>query len=785
MAAEAGGPSEKKRGGYQKRLSANPLVSGIVDDLITAVSDEIAASFGDPSNTIALRDGRYIGQSGGFDLWSFEADQELPATPETPARLKVKGSEPIRCVVVAADDLDVVIGTTDPIDEDPAHARLSLEPVFILEALRDRLGETEPDDAGEYLIESLFDLNTAALEPIEPDSAGDCLAGLSAEQRRVVERASRDGVQFVWGPPGTGKTGTLAAMVEYLVDCGERVMVLAHANAAVDVAMVRIANRMENHDALVGGTVLRAGTPTTVAARANQWINPDEVLRRSVPALIEEHDRLVERRAALAKRARRAEDDRRGVVDELEDVRERLSAIQANIAAARNELINEAVVVGATLSRFAINDLINTWDVDVVIIDEASMATNPFIVAAALRSPRTLALFGDFRQLPPVARSTTQTAQNWLARDVFDVSGVRQRVEQGRMDDRLSILQTQFRMGSDIGAVVSRFAYFDMLRTHISADERAAVLAESEPAPGAQLAIVDVGPWNSACLTDAEAGSFSRFNLPSALLTATAASNAIAGDGPIESAGVIAAYRAQARFVSDLLRSNHRITAATTHRFQGGETDLIVLDLVDAHHQGGPSVLTGGDPTLTRRLLNVGASRARGKLIVVVDLDFIEHYHPPASPVVQLLTLVRDRGAVEVSAVDLVRSESAEPVWWFESWADGLESVMAEASASIDLSLDDGAFLGSALVEALTAASSGGATVRCRVPAAGAELIEDLDIDIQLRTLGAGPVAVVTNVEGEHRMLVGSRNTTAPAGLVSDQHAIRTAWKLLTGEVMG
>jgi len=784
MAAEAGGPSEKKRGGYQKRLSANPLVSGIVDDLITAVSDEIAASFGDPANTISLRDGRYIGHTEGLDLWSFEADQELPATPETPARLKVKGSEPIRCVIVAADDLDVVIGTTDPIDEDPAHARVSLEPVFILEALRDRLAETEPDDTGEYLIETLFDLNTAALEPTEADNAGDGLAGLSAEQRHVVERASRDGVQFVWGPPGTGKTGTLAAMVEYLVDCGERVMVLAHANAAVDVAMVRIANRMADHEALVSGTVLRAGAPSTAEARANQWINPDEVLRRSVPALIEEHDHLVERRAALAKKARRAGDDRREVADELEDVRSRLSAVQASIAAARNELINDAVVVGATLSRFAINDLINAWDADVIIIDEASMATNPFIVAAAMRSPRTLALFGDFRQLPPVARATTQTAENWLARDIFDVSGVTCRVEQGRADDRLSILQTQFRMGSDIGSVVSRFAYFNMLRTHISADERAAVLAEAEPALGAQLVIIDVGPWRSACLTDAEAGSFSRFNLPSALLAATAASNAMVVNSPIESVGVIAAYRAQARFVSDLLRGDERIAAATTHRFQGGESDLIVLDLVDAYHQGGPSVLTGGDPALTRRLLNVGASRARGKLIVVVDLDFIEHYHPPASPVVQLLALMRDRGAVEVAAGDLIHSEAQGPVRWFESWTHGVESVLAESAKTIDLSLDDGAFLGSALVDALTAASSGGSAVRCRVPAVGAELIEDLDIDIQLRTLGAGPVAIVTNVEGEHRMLVGSRNTTAPAGLVSGQHAIRTAWKLLTGEVM-
>ena len=783
MAAEAGGPSGVAGGGYQRRLLANPLISEIIDDAITAVTDEIAASIGDPANSFALRDGRYLGRTGDLDLWSFESDHEIPATPETPARLKVPGAEPLRCWVIASDDLDLIVGTNEAVTEEPTHARLSLEPVFILEKLRDRLGETEVEPESERLLETLMDLNDVADTPSSAVAVGEGLSGLSAEQRNVVARASRDGVQFVWGPPGTGKTGTLAAMVEHLVDGNERVLVLAHANAAVDVAMVRVAERMSSHHALLGGAVLRAGAPTTDEARTNEWINPDAILRRTVPALIEEHDRLIERRALLARRARTAAADRAAVVEELEVVRQELSSARARLTEERNRLIKDAVVVGGTLARFAISDLIWDWEPDIIIIDEASMASSPYVLAAAMRRPRTLALFGDFRQLPPVAKSRMQAAERWLVDDVFSLSGVAERVQLGRADDRLSILQTQFRMGSDIGAVVSQFAYFNMLRTHISADERAAAIAEHDPAPDSQLAIVDIATWRAPCLMDAEAGSFSRFNLPTALLSVSLATSLV--NGGLSGVGVIAAYRAQARFAVDLVRGRAGVSAATTHRFQGAESDAIVLDLVDNDPQIGPSMLTGADPDLTRRLLNVAVSRARGKLVVLVDMEFVHRHHPPASPVAQLLHLMRERGAAVLGPSDLVSLLDDEPVVWLPSWREAFVSMADKTPRSIDIAVPDAVHAGDEIGSALERAIARGTHVTCRVPVSALGRLGDLDMDIKLKTLGAGPIALCKGHEGRgDAMVIGSTSSTAPAGIITGTHAIRTAWRLLTGEAI-
>ncbi len=708
----------------------------------------------------------------------------MPVPPETPARLKLQGEEPVEAFVLAVNDLDIVIGTYEAIGEDVASGRLSLEPTFILDALRDRLADFGGDPAGEQLLETLLDLNDVADAPSAVQvPLVDGLPGLSAEQRNVVARAVRDGVQFIWGPPGTGKTGTLAATVQHLVDQGQRVLVLAHANAAVDVAMVRLADRMADHVMLVAGRVLRAGTPSSEEARSNPWINPDEVLRRSVPALVAEQDALIGRRTQIARDLRRSGGDRSTLTAELEVVRSELSAVRKRLTEARNELLTEAVVIGATLSRFAISDLIWNWPADVIIIDEVSMAASPFVVAAATRGPRTLALFGDFRQLPPVARSSTAAAERWLIIDVFTLAGVTERIELGRADARLSVLQTQFRMGSDIATVISKFAYFGLLRTDIGADERAAALAEVGPAPGSQLVIVDTSEWCTPCLVDADPDSYSRFNLPSCLLGVTLAQQLLASG--LSGVGLIAAYRAQARLAADLLRDEPRINAATTHRFQGAESDGIILDLVDAFPQAGPSILTGGDPDLATRLFNVGVSRARGKLIVLVDLDFLGNQHPRASPARQLISLMQDRGAAVLGVADLELGDKGV-VAWSSSWSEGIASEPVDAISRMDVSVPDDRYMTGQFSGLLHRLSGSGLPITCRVPIATAANLEDSKIDIKLKTLGAGPIALVEGSElGGSAMLIGSQNPRSSAGRIASEHAIRTAWKLLTGEVRG
>ena len=99
--------------------------------------------------------------------------------------------------------------------------------------------------------------------------------------------------------------------------------------------------------------------------------------------------------------------------------------------------------------------------------------------------------------------------------------------------------------------------------------------------------------------------------------------------------GVITPYKGQVSLLRALKRERgyddhfgSRVKIGTVHTFQGSECDIIIFDMVDCYvlengHSNRLGKLyhdNGGE-----RLLNVAVSRARHKLIVVCDPDYIKN----------------------------------------------------------------------------------------------------------------------------------------------------------------
>jgi hypothetical protein len=751
-------------------LPLGGLVDDHLRDAMAGIRQEIDAG-PDTGEVIELSTGRVAGSVGADRVWSFVVDAEIAPAPETPGQLRVAGGDPVPVRVLAVGDDSLVLSTGADLGAQVETAELTLDAAFVYHRLLERLDGMVGTSAGDG---GLFD----QLVMPDPFEAGEDDGGPGLDrpdpdedQRRAASKAVEPGLRFTWGPPGTGKTKVLAMAAAEAAQRGDRVLVLAHANAAVDVAFARIADEMDDDPLLEDGRVLRVGTPQSAAVLGRSELLPDHLAEARRPESAGRLAELDERRRALSNRMRSESDATRrsDLADQLDAVRTETRELRRELKGVSADIVDEAALVATTLSRAVIDDQLWLADWDVVIVDEASMAPLPFLLAFALGEATTLSIFGDFRQLPPICVSSEDAAQRWFGRDVFEFGGVVEAHELGMVDPRLSVLRAQFRMGEQICQTINQFAYGGLLRTHLAARDRAIRLAELEPSPGAEVVIIDTSTLGSAALTDAQPDSYSRISPLTAMLAASVAESLIA-DG-CESVGLISPYRAQTQWTHSLVHHLPGVDAATIHRFQGSERDAIVFDLTDGPEFRGPSRLTGGDADRALRLFNVAVSRARGKLVVLADLDFVERHYPLASPFTKLVEAMLASGAEVVPAMDLVadyldaRFESS--VRWTTDWTDAVSGAIANVGpdAPVDLNVPDGNVAPERLLQLVAPAPS---SVRVRCSATTARHLEHTSADLRLLLGGPMPWAVVD----ESVLVLGARDPDGPAAMASGRRVV-------------
>ena len=174
--------------------------------------------------------------------------------------------------------------------------------------------------------------------------APDAYIDNNAAQNEAVELAvDAEDCALIHGPPGTGKTYTIARTIRALVAEGNRVLLSAFTNRAVDNALEALRDQGFED-------VLRVGTET-------------------------------------------------GVRGDMQDVR----LVQRGDPNAKAAELRDAPVVAATTAACG-SRVLRECEFDVALVDEASQLTEPGTHAAINRADRFV-LVGDHEQLPPVVRA--------------------------------------------------------------------------------------------------------------------------------------------------------------------------------------------------------------------------------------------------------------------------------------------------------------------------------------------------------------------------------------------
>jgi hypothetical protein len=578
-----------------------------------------------------------VGTAGKRTTYAFPDVPGAGLPDDTPIRLVLDDGREVDGEVATRNDRELVVALAEDIGASVEHAVLIADASFLLERLAARLDEVLDD-------ESPLDLDTVAkvlgLEPITPGRAAVPAAArraLNGEQADAVALALGSDVTFVWGPPGTGKTTTVAHVVAAHALAGRSVLLVANTNTAVDTALERVASLLDGSAAIEEGKVLRYGT---VVHETVAHLSADAVAARVAAPLLTE-------RATLSARLGATDDEAEGqgtldadhdLVAERSALRDRMSAIDTAVEAAAAGLADNALVVATTVYQTWLGGLPER-DWDVVVVDEASMLMLPMAAYAAGLASSSVVVAGDFRQLPAIVTDTSPEVNEWLARDAFVAIGLPSLLAAGTPPPWLAALRTQYRMRPEIAGLVTSLFYED---NPLATGRSAAPSATGLLAGGAPLLYVDtsaLGAWAGV------AGRGSRFNPVHAVLVA-----ALLSALPEGTAGVVTPYAAQERLVAALLTDRHgpdaRSWVSTVHRFQGNEQDVVVVDLADAYGASpGPASRATGRDDPQARLLNVAVSRARDQLVVLGHGEFLASRTPRRGMAESLFGALRTGGA--------------------------------------------------------------------------------------------------------------------------------------------
>ena len=547
---------------------------------------------------ILLQEGKRIGRDNGQFVYLLESEDELNYPEGTPVTIW-KGQSQISGKILNCEAFSVYLISELDLGAEVEMLNISAEACYLLQSVSERLMDLslEPSEIAQDLI-------CNGLKEIDYLNSD-----IAKGQETAVRMSLEQPITFVWGPPGTGKTQTLAKIAWAHIDKGERVLMLSYSNVSVDGAILRVTSLKND---VFPGQLVRYGFPKDKRISEHPYLSSYNLAINNYPDLLKRRTQLQAEKKRLEKND-----------PKLIQVEKELNEIRRELRAAESQCVRNAKFVATTVSKAIVDKEIRNGAFDVVIFDEASMATIPQIAYAAKLARKNFVCMGDFRQLPPIVQSSKESPLN---ADIFQYCGITQAVDQGSNHKWLCLLDTQYRMHPEIADFAGRSIYNGLLKSANGMTEKREKTVMAEPFAGRAMEFVDLSGTMSTCIKSSDD---SHANVLSAFVTFSLALKA----AQTQEVGIITPYHAQSRLLHAMVRDvnelealPHAIKCATVHQFQGSEEDVIVYDAVDCYRLPFPGALIASTAgRYADRLFNVAMTRSKGKFICVANGSFMRN----------------------------------------------------------------------------------------------------------------------------------------------------------------
>ncbi|KAM4032193.1 3'-5' exoribonuclease HELZ2 isoform 1-T2 [Anomaloglossus baeobatrachus] len=411
-------------------------------------------------------------------------------------------------------------------------------------------------------------------------------SGLNTSQTEAVRKALTHPFTLIQGPPGTGKTVVGAHLVYWFNEAnqdleivttdeeegkgGDRqvLMYCGPSNKSVDVVAEKLltlrnklkilrvySEQMELSEFPYPGSNLRVSgylregkpleglRPITLHHRIRQPLNPHSKEILKMDARIQRGDEI-----------------------SLEDIKNYkfLLSDARKWELERHEIILSTCV---TSSSKTLTDL----PVTQVIIDESAMCTEPetLVPIVSHKNAQSIVLIGDHRQLRPVVKNECCRTLK-MDRSLFE-----------RYQERALLLDTQYRMHSDICAFPSQEFYNGRLRTSSSLNLQPSLFYHQNYCCPLLFGKVD-GQEQSLIVTSEEGNINSKANIKEAEQAVRLAKLLVSRSVLAKDIVILTPYNAQVAAVTKMLQNQglKEVTACTIMKSQGSEWRYVIFSTV-------------------------------------------------------------------------------------------------------------------------------------------------------------------------------------------------------------
>ena len=399
-----------------------------------------------------------------------------------------------------------------------------------------------------------------------------------SQQQAVKAVVQNESIVIVHGPPGTGKTTTLIEAITQLIKQGEKILVSAPSNTAVDTIVRGLIT--------AGVKVLRVGNSSKADEEVFPYTPEGKLSNSKQQKEIKQLKMRAEEFRKMALKYKRsfgkAEREQRNLLfKEVKSIRAEIKKLQAYN---EEKLYTEAdVIAGTPIGLYDAKT--SQLKFDSLVIDEAGQCIEP-LAWCLFPLAQKIVLAGDHLQLPPTVLSE-EALRKGFNRSILEVA-----IQSLK---NVYLLNTQYRMRESIAGFSSDYFYEGLLlsASHLSNT-------------GQHITFIDTAGSGYQEVQGNDGMSLQNKGELDIVIKLMETENL----NPRTTA-FISPYSGQVAAAREVLPREMRIS--TIDSFQGQEKETIILSLVRSNDEGIIGFLKD------YRRMNVAITRAKEQLFVIGD----------------------------------------------------------------------------------------------------------------------------------------------------------------------